>query len=76
MNRTYAKLFPQGMPTQTTARRVEQGFRAAGCEPAKQSARASADALCKGNTAGALLRKPILKISVFPYLGSVDVSHR
>ena len=41
----------------STARKVEQGFRTACCEPAKRSALASADPPCKGNTARAVLRK-------------------
>lgn len=43
--------------TNTKARMVEQGFRAAWCEPATQSAHASAGASCKVNTVKAVLRK-------------------
>lgn len=42
----------------STARKFEQGFRAACCEPAKRSAHASADAPCKGNTARVICVSP------------------
>ena len=38
-------------------RRVEQGFGAACCEPAKRSAHARADPPCKGNVVREILRK-------------------
>ena len=59
---TYAKLLQQAIPTQTVhttsaARKLSRDFEQHALSHAKRSARASADALCKGNTAEAIFRK-------------------